>query len=439
MKLYHYYIIFILLLALTLNWVVAGNNFLGKADMNLGLLPKTAIMVIEALQVIMLIRLLLIYPDNKFILGAIVAVVAFCLFEFLIIKAMRAHYLVWVSGIRYYFSFFPLFLVSYLIASKGHNLKQEMYWLTGLALLQVPVAVYQFLNTSSVQNLGDRQLLYDMISGTMGGFASNVMSLVVGIGLLYFLVQLFDKKKLIYLVLALLLLVPPILSEAKGMLFVLTIIFVYLAFIFKFSFSRLMLLGGLAMLMLVGFIHIYAMLGYGYGKEINLEYLMEYAATKSGTGRLSRIDSIIYSFNLLIDKGTLLFGTGIGNANKSPLGYDGQFYDFYKLRHSVDIFITETGLLGICFLSYLFWKLIRITRSLLKNEVVQQNAGDILILRVFLGTIFIFMFGMFWVDVLFRVQFMYPLGMMAGYVVGLYHKVKSEEEIATTATYQLHY
>jgi hypothetical protein len=435
MKLYSYYIILILVLALTFNWVVEGNSFMGKADMNLGLFPKATIMIIEALQALIFIRIILLYSNNNFILKTTLAVAAFCVFEFFIIKAVKADILIWVSGIRYYFSFFPLFLLSYLLAYKGYTLKKEIYWLLGLILLQIPVATYQFLNTSNVGNVTERQLLFDMISGTMGGFASNLMSMVIGIGLLYFLIKLFETKKLVYLVLSLGLLVPPILAEAKGMLLLLLIAFAYLAVIFKFNFSRLLVLGVVAILMIAGFTYIYSLMG--FGKTLDMDYLITYANSESGSGRLSRIDSIINSFTLLLKKDTLLFGMGIGNANKSPLGHDGQYYDFFTIRHSIDILVAETGLLGIIFISYLLWNLIRMTRNLLKNEMIIQNEYNYIILRVFLGSIFMFLFGLLWVDVLFRIQFMYPFGMLAGYTIGLNQHIRSTEKAVETNSYQL--
>ncbi|MFT2011404.1 hypothetical protein ACMA1I_22215 [Pontibacter sp. 13R65] len=431
MKYYNNYIIVILLLALVLNWVVDGSSFMDKASMNLGLMPKFTIIVIEILQALVILRILLFHYKNNFIMKTVFAVTVFCIFEFVVLKAMNASILIWISGIRYYFSFFPLFILSYLLAIKGYSITREFKWLIILILIQIPVTIYQFFNTSSVYLDNIRQPVFDMISGTMGGNASNLLSLVLGIGLLYFLIKFVEDKKLIFLFLSIALLVPPLLAEAKGMLILIIIALLYLALIFKFSFSRLLVLGVLATFLIIGFTYVYSLLG--YAKELSVSYLIDYTSGESGKGRLSRIDSVVHSFNLLFQNDALLFGIGIGNSNKSPLGQDGQFYDFFTVRHSLDILITETGLMGLTIFTIILGKLISISKKLLASGEFIRDKDNLVITKVFLGTILFFIFGLGWVDVLFRVQFMYPFGMMAGYIIGLYHKIQitQKERVAT--------
>ncbi|WP_439883475.1 hypothetical protein ACSX1A_09925 [Pontibacter sp. MBLB2868] len=426
MKFYKQYIVLILVLAVTLNWVVEGSHYLGKVDMNLGLFPKMSITIIEFLQVFILIRIILLYPNNDFIMATIVGVALFCLLELAVLKALKTNISIWIAGIRYYFSFIPLVLIGYLLATGGESIKREFNWLLGLILLQIPVSIYQFMNVSKITVINDRQLLFDLISGTMGGIAPNLMSLLIGIGLLYFLIRYMEEKKFKYLLVSILLIVPPLLAEAKGMLLVILIVLGYLAFTFKFSLTRMLALGVIAIFLIVGFSYIYTLLG--YGDSITISYLIEYANSESGTGRLSRIDSVFYSFSLLLKNGTLPLGMGIGNANKNPLGHDGHFYDFFTIRHSLDILITETGLLGLAFFSIIILKLFYITNSLLKNEANRLDKDDLLIARVFQGTMFIFLYGLLWVDVLFRVQFMYPFGLLAGFVIGLKYRMENEEK-----------
>ncbi|MFD2515181.1 hypothetical protein ACFSRY_15010 [Pontibacter locisalis] len=406
-----------------MNWVVEGSDMMGKADMNLGLLPKFSIIVIEGLQVAMLVLIILIFKEVNFITATVICVALFCLLQYGVLKALGAHTSILISGIRYYFSFLPLFLLSYLLAFKNISIKREFNWLLALILLQIPVSIYQYLNASKIK-LNSYQLLFDMISGTMGGIAPNLMSLVIGLGLLYFLIKLFEKKEYKYLIISLLLLSPSILAEAKGMLLIILILLAYLAFIFKFNLQRILVLGVVAIMMIAGFSYTYTLLG--YGDTLSASFLIDYASSESGKGRLSRVDSVIYSFSLLSDNNTLPLGMGIGNANKSPLNHHGQFYDFFTIRHSIDIFITETGLLGITFLSFVLIKMITIAHSLTKEDII--NEDELIIVRVFLGSIFMFIFGLFWVDVLFRIQFMYPFGMLAGYVLGIYHRTKQEHK-----------
>lgn len=421
-KLYRIYILLILLLALVLNWVVEGSNMMDKVDMNLDLMPKMSIVIIEVLQIFLFLRLFLLYTNNKFVISVSSLVAIYIIIEYFVIKASGAGLTTWVSGIRYYFSFLPLFLLSYLLAYNGYQLKKEFNWLLVLILFQIPVVIYQYFHQGSITLIKERQLLFDLLSGTMGGIASNLMSLVICIGLLYFMIRYMEEKKLKFLVVSFLLLVPSVLSESKGMFILVFIIFIYLAIIFKLKASQIVSLSLLGGIIIGALVYLYMQLG--YSDTLSLDYMVTYANSLSAAGRLSRIDSVSHAFSLIFEKNAFLLGLGIGNANKSPIGDDGQYFDFYTIRHSMDIFITETGLVGVLFFTYLVFKLFQISRYLIKNAEYLQNSYDLLMARIFLGLLFVFLFGIFWVDVLFRVQFMYPFGMLAGYMVGLYKKMK---------------
>jgi hypothetical protein len=428
-KLYRGYIILILLLAIVMNWVVEGVNDMDKVDMNLDLMPKMSIIIIELLQALLFLRLFLLHTNNPFIVSVTLLVAVFCIVELIVLKASGASITIWISGIRYYFSFLPLFLLSYLMAYKGFQIKKEFNWLLVLVMFQVPVVIYQYLNRSHITIIRKRQLLFDLFSGTMGGIASNLMSMVICIGLLYFLVRYMQERKVKLLIPALLLLVPSVLAESKGMFLLIFIILIYLAIIFKLSMSQIISLGFIGLIMVGGFIYFYELLG--YNESLDADYLVTYTQSITGAGRLSRIDSVPYAFSVIFEKNALFLGLGIGNANKSPIGDDGQYFDFFTIRHSMDILITETGLLGVFFFIYVIVKLFQVSKFLIRNAELLQDEHDLLLARIFMGLILVFLFGVFWVDALFRVQFMYPFGMLAGYMVGVYKRIKE------TAVYKL--
>lgn len=427
MKFYKNYIYVIFALALLLNWVVASESTVNeKVTFNLGLLPKFSIIIIELLQILLMVRLLVTHGKVRFINVTLLLVVLFSVFELFVGYVAKSKPPIWVSGVRYYFSFIPIFLLGYVLGTERYEFKKQLNFLLCLVLFQIPVVVYQYFRLPFVK-IDDRQLLYDMISGTMGGIASNLMALTLCIGVVYYLMKYLLTNKLKYIIITILLIIPAVLAEAKGMYVILFILMIYFFFTFRRKVVKMLKLVLIFIVLLIGFVWLYSILGYGYGKGLDISYLFQYTEDESGAGRLSRIQSIWHAFEVIFDNGSPVFGMGIGNANKGPFGL-GKYYDYFTLRHSVDVLITETGIMGIVFLGIVIFRLMTVSNYVLKREVqLDTNSFQSLIARMFFALIFVFCFGLLWVDVLFRIQFMYPFGFMAGYIIGLYKTHKENE------------
>jgi len=416
MRFERYYIYLILTLALTLNWIVDGSSSFGKTDLNLGLLPKKSIIVIELLQVLLLARLILRHFKQRIIQISLLLLSVIVGFEFVIHVILGNNITIFISGVRYYFSFFPLFLLGYIFGARKLTIKKEMRWLLILILIQIPVSIFQFFE-AQVKLAGSGLLFFDAISGTMGGFAPNLMSAVCCIGIFYFLIDYLDNKKVLSLVLAILLLIPPIISESKGIFLLLVVSGFFLIKSYKLNLVRYFLFFlGVA---LVGMIStsLYSFLDFGSAQNIDPEFLLEYIQKESGSGRLSRLDSIFYAFQQIFEEQSPLFGMGIGSANGNPIGANPKFNDFFTIRHSVDILITETGIIGLSALILFIIYTARKITLLIKNPLV--GSYELRLLRLGGILIVILTIGIFWVDILYRVQFMYPFGLIIGYIFGL--------------------
>lgn len=414
-----YYTYLILFLALVMNWVVDGTNALGKTDLNLGLLPKKSLIIIEVFQAVFLGYLLIKYQKYKrlYIWGILIA--GFLSFQLLLHVLLKHDPTIWISGIRYYFSFVPLFFLGYIYGVKNYKFEKEFKLLLFLIFIQVPVSIWQFF-IAQARILGTGELYFDAIAGTMGGFAPNLMSMLVSIGIIYYLIKYIDKRQLKYAIFALILMIPPIISESKGMYLVIIVISFYLVQVSKLNLKRIFGIFIIVITLVFGFIVAYQSLDFGLSqaKSFQFSYILEYIQSKSGSGRLSRIDSIIYATNLVLEEQSPIFGMGIGSANANPIGSNPPYNNFFTIRHSIDTMITETGYLGIFLLVSFFAYSFFLSWKLLKQKKITDQF-QLYMIKLSGGIILILSVGAFWEDILFRVQFMYPFGLIIGYIFGL--------------------
>lgn len=404
---------------MTLNWVAEGTGTLGKIDLNLGLLPKKSIIIIEVFQMLFLLRLFFFLKKNFYLQIALLIAFVFISFEFLVHVFVGNSLTIWVSGIRYYLSFFPLFLLGYLLGKSGYTINREFKWLLAILFLQVPVSIWQFF-VAQIKILGTGQLYFDAIAGTMGGFVPNLMSVVLCFGIIFFLIKYIDDRKLRYAFCALILVVPSIISESKGMYIILLLISIYLVRISKLNASRVFSLVLISATLILGFIFAYNSLDFGLSqaKGFELSSLLDYLKSESGGGRLSRIESILHAFKVIFENQSPIFGMGIGSANSNPLGVNPRYNDFFTIRHSVDTVIVETGILGLIILVYLLVKMYLISRKVIRR-LPKSDTFNIQIAKLIGGMVAVLSVGLFWEDVLFRVQLMYPFGLLCGYIIGL--------------------
>ncbi|MEP1305336.1 MAG: hypothetical protein ABJK11_14400 [Balneola sp.] len=425
MKFQRYYIYLIITLALVLNWVVVSSGGFGRSSLNLGLLPKKSLIIIELFQALILAYVLLKYKKLKFPLISIVTIGLFVVFNLIVHQINGYEVTVWVSGLRHYFSFVPILLLGYALGSIGYEIKSEFKLLMILLFLQVPVSTVQYLSIKALVK-GSDVSVFDVVSGTMGGSATNLLATLLSIGIVYFLILFLNKRKPKFLLGAFILIVPTVLGSAKGMYIILVIISIYLMKAYKASLKNIILLSLVYVTIVFGFIFLYSSLE--AGKTLDVEFLTKYAQEDSGRGRLSRIESITNAFDIIFDEQSPLFGMGIGSANTNPLGEDAEYNDPFIIRHSIDRLIIETGFLGLFFLTLIIGYMYMISRRVSKQiPDYQQFNKDITLLVS--SMIIVFAIALFWDDILFRVQFMYPFGLLTGYVLGMYYRLTKSKNI----------
>lgn len=425
MKFQRYYIYLIIILALVLNWVVVSAGGFGRSSLNLGLLPKKSLIIIELFQALILAYVLLKYKKLKFPLISIVTIGLFVVFNLIVHQINGYEVTVWVSGLRHYFSFVPILLLGYALGSIGYEIKSEFKLLMILLFLQVPVSTVQYLSIKALVK-GSDVSVFDVVSGTMGGSATNLLATLLSIGIVYFLILFLNKRKPKFLLGAFILIVPTVLGSAKGMYIILVIISIYLMKAYKASLKNIILLSFVYITIVFGFIFLYSSLE--AGKTLDVEFLTKYAQEDSGRGRLSRIESITNAFDIIFDEQSPLFGMGIGSANTNPLGEDAEYNDPFIIRHSIDRLIIETGFLGLFFLTLIIGYMYMISRRVSKQiPDYQQFNKDITLLVS--SMIIVFAIALFWDDILFRVQFMYPFGLLTGYVLGMYYRLTKSKNI----------
>src|SRR5690606_7484315 len=100
-------------------------------------------------------------------------------------------------------------------------------------------------------------------------------------------------NKLWFYFLTFLLIIPSAISEAKGAFLLLLIIFLYILYDLKLSFSTFLRLSAAFVLLVFTFYSLYSILGYGSDRDIfDVSYVLEYEmADRSDDLRLSRTQS----------------------------------------------------------------------------------------------------------------------------------------------------
>ncbi len=411
-----------LILAIVLNWFTKNPNFLVYGFSYLNILPKQVFGLVEVFSILIFLGILphmskkreFVYP-----LILLLGVLTISLPYTILWDGRIVHF---ILGLRSYTSFIPIFYGGYYLSSKGYSLKPYITLLLVLCLIQLPVTIFQYLSLSLLKRAGTQ---YDVIAGTMGGIAGNLMSILlssVALVLIYFYFQ--SKKKLLFLGIVALI-IPSILAEAKGVFVILFLGVSYFLFVGKLKMSKKI---GLILISATLFVLLAVM----YINFIDLErdvwdpsYYIEYENKKDlrEDGRVARHTSIVLAFELIASKPAgLFFGLGIGNAALNNLsGANGPFYSFYTILHFWDRFIIETGLVGVFLILFLTLKSIKMLKYL------ERNSNDKYIATLAGGMAAVMFVGIIsgvYTDHFNRVQYSYPLALVMGYLYSEYRKIK---------------
>lgn len=276
-----------------------------------------------------------------------------------------------LSGMRFYARAVPLFFLPAVLPLTEVQLKKQLKWILGLALLQVPVSVYQrWVIQSQGRFSGDDVRGTLMDSGIVSLFLICVVVVLTG------LVLRRRIGKIRYTVLFVLLLIPTAINETKVTVIFLPLGLMATLFLGAEPGKRLRYAGlALAGLVVVGalFVPVYNMTQvynpYKNEKDItafftNEKQLGRYLSSNvSGLGTkkdVRRGDAIVVPFDYIAkDPVHLMFGLGLGAVSPSNLGknFEGTYFALFDkfLIISFTVFLLEFGVLGVAMIFVIFW------------------------------------------------------------------------------------
>jgi hypothetical protein len=278
-----------------------------------------------------------------------------------------------LSGMRFYLHAIPFFILPAVHEFSEAQLRQQLKWLLGIALLQIPVAGYQRWD---VWRQG--RFTGDLVPGTL--INSGILSiflicaalLIIGL----FLSRRIGKSKAILLFF--LVLIPTTLNETKATLLLLPL-GLLVALLVGSPPGRRLAVAGWATAMLIGFgalfVPVYNLMQVNnpYKKDL-VEFftddtqLQRYLETKNAgvgaVGQVGRTDAVVIPVAYIArDPVTLAFGLGMGNASRSSLGknFTGRYFNIFEsfVITSFSVFVLETGTLGTALIFLLYYLIFR--------------------------------------------------------------------------------
>jgi hypothetical protein len=269
-----------------------------------------------------------------------------------------------LAGMRYYLRPIPFFFVPAVFDFSDKQIKQFMRWLLALALLQVPVAVYQRYTLAMTGHIsGDHVFGTLMESGNLSIFLICVLCVAAALTLRG------QMSKWIFLCLFLLLLVPMSINETKITVFALPLVLMLTMIVGSPRGKRLRMAAFSLTLIVVGgfiFVPVYDFFNTWNNDDPNHVLRIEdflshpdqigtYLDTNATVGsrkEAGRVDAIVIPLQVISKTAPELgFGLGIGNTTKSSLGsqFSGRYepvYGIYSVETSMATFMLETGIFG---------------------------------------------------------------------------------------------
>ncbi len=279
------------------------------------------------------------------------------------------------NGVRHFMKYLPIFLLPMVYKFSEKEIMNQLKLLLFLLLLQIPIVIYQrFINFRH----------HDFVSGTVGNTKTLSGLLIWAIAVLfafYFKGKMRGKH---VVMLSILFLVPLVLTETAGSLFLLPLaILIPMLFADLGQNKRTYLLTTLfsGSLFFVIFIA-----GYNYfygdrwgeggilalvteGKVIEVEADADKRQRdKIGAGRLASIENAV-EILWKLDKVKFIVGVGIGNATDSfTENLRGKYYEKYLkdgiTKHTFSTFLWSFGLIGIVLFYIFLYLLFKDARAL---------------------------------------------------------------------------
>ena len=290
-----------------------------------------------------------------------------------------------VTGVRTYLRAVPFFFLPAVFNFQDDQIRQQLRWLLGFGLLQVPFAIFQRYAVLARKGVtGDTVIGTTTASSTLSIFQISVVCILVG-----FLLKGRISKPL-FVLLFIVLLIPTMINETKA-----TLAFVPIALLVAFVVGspprkRLQVVFvtiSLTATFIAAFIPIYdAMNVYSDRKSITSffteEGRLEQALSKDaqvGTTEyksLGRGDALMVPLRYVAqDPVHFVFGLGIGNVSESALGtqFTGEYHaKFQRFTFTATaVFMLELGVLGTALIFVVYWMVFR------DVLVVVRSANDI--------------------------------------------------------------
>lgn len=417
-----------LVIVLTINWLTTNPNFLEYGPSYLGLIPKSSILLIEVIGI--LIFMYVVYRKNtlpKDLIIFLLVLYIFLFFNFASFFAEQGTLINLSIGLRNYLGFIPLFFAGLYLRYKKYSLRPFLILLLGIMIIQIPIALVQFLIAMQFEDvIRVGGTLYDVVSGTMGGIAGNLLSVLFASAIslmLPFLLR--GQRRVLFTLLTISFLVVMALAEAKGgfLLVIITGFYFFITSNLNVKKKISFLLGGVSVVLV--FILVYSSFIEFDRQPWNPKYLIEYEESKENRigGRLSRLDAITYSLEEISDNPfRLLFGVGIGNAtrNSAPIGIDGKYYDFNTDINYWNRLLLETGLMGLLVNSLIIFYLFNMALILKRRS---RSTFISTIAYGFTGCLLIYVFAGLYDDSPIRFQYLYPFSLISGYLYYEFRKI----------------
>jgi len=293
-----------------------------------------------------------------------------------------------LSGLRIYFKFLPFYFLPMIYDIPDDQIKGHLKALLAVAVLQLPLTVYQRGVEYSEFSTGD------VITGTLTSAPFLTVFLVCTISVL---IGFYLKKRIginLFVFLVAMAFLPTAINETKA-----TVILLPLAILMPTIFgvgraSRLKIIATVIpalVLMIIGFHYFYKTMYADrsdviefYTSDKASEYLYKGAEAEQVIGgredEVGRMDAIVYAYEENSkDFFRLVWGVGIGNASisfsKKFMGdYSGEYERLGGRLNGLAHFIWEIGLLGIV---YIVWFLMMVVSDAMKLKEKEDVSGPI--------------------------------------------------------------
>jgi hypothetical protein len=301
-----------------------------------------------------------------------------------------------LSGMRYYARAIPFFFLPLVYPFSEDEIWKQMRFLCGIALLQLPLAVYQ-----KYELVSDFRFTGDFVFGTLMLSSSMTLYLIVGIG---FLIALYLRKSIspkTFAILFALFVLPTALNETKVTIFFMPVGIMMTALIATPRGQRMRIfLLGTALVVVAGaiFVPIFNYLGTKAVRTKEEEskitdmftkkdFFEKYLNQNSQLGdrkEVGRVDGITVPVAVIArDPISLVLGLGLGNASSSNLGpqFSGKHAPllarYASGGPSAGAMILEVGLLGVACALLLHWMILRdaLIATRTGSDLVSQLAG----------------------------------------------------------------